>query len=784
MRSFQTARLRRASSLLGALAILFCAAAPIVLAQTQPTQSSPPAGSGTVEICADALAQNQPTQSRVPARGGAVVICADKPKLVQGDVAIFDGHVDLKYQDQWLRADHVEYNEVTYEVTAHGHVILDHDNQHIEADDAEFNVDTGHGIFHHVHGTVRAIARPNAQVLITQNPLTFDAVEVDRIDDLTYTFKKAQLTVCDPAKPTWQFFAATGTIHLNEKVVMVNANFRLLKIPLIWFPYASAPEGEHIRQSGFLIPVAGETSLKGLVLGDAYYWAPTRWFDATLGGEYLSRRGWLENEEVRATPWQGVSLVASFFAVQDRGLPSPTGPVKQGGNETKVLFSALLAHGWRAVADVDLLSSLTFRLAFSPTFGEATSAEANSTFFLSNNFHGFSLNFQALDNKDFLNATPQTAVTIRSTPGVDFGSVDQSPFKNLPIYFGFDASADGMFRSDPLITTPTIVQRTEFAPRVTVPLHWGRWLGLTSSFTFRATRYGAELQNGAVVDNSVLRTTGELTLDLRLPTLERVYMFHGTKWKHSIDPDVVYRYVTGVNNFSNIIRFDDDDTLTDTNEIEYGITNRLFRRAADGSAQEFITWRVVQKYFFAPNFGGAVVAGQPTVIAPLDSISPFFVVTGPISYSPLVSDFTISPGGAYDGELRLEYDTHNHRFTSAGTLLKLHPRDNFTLTLAHFDINADPGIQLRSNQVRALVGYGDQSRKGWNFTGGLAYDIQQRVLENQIIQAGYNGSCCGIQFEYVHQDLGVVRPENQYKVAFVIANIGSFGNVKKQVKIF
>lgn len=784
MRSSKSARLRRASTFLGALALLFFAAAPIAHAQDQSTQSRLPARGGGVVNCGDALAQDQPTQSRVPARGGGVVICADQPKLVTNDVATFDGHVELKYQDETLHADHLEYNLVTFDITARGHVVLDHENQHIEADDATYNVDTGRGIFHRVHGTVHAVSRPNAQVLITQNPLTFDADQVDRLDERTYTFIKAKLTVCDPLKPTWQFSAASGTIHLNEKVAMVNANFRLLKAPLIWFPYATAPEGEHIRQSGFLIPTAGETSLKGFVLGDAYYWAPKRWFDATLGGEYLSRRGWLENEEVRATPWENVSLVASFFAVQDRGLPSPTGPIKQGGEEIKILSSALLPHGWRAVADVDLLSSLTFRLAFSPTFGEATSAEANSTVFLSNNFRGFSLNFQVQDNKDFLNASPQTAVTIRATPGVDFGSVEQAPWKNLPIYFGFDASADGMFRSDPLITTPTIVQRTEFAPRVTVPLHWGKYLGLTSSFTLRATRYGAELQNGLVVNNSILRTTGELTLDLRLPTLERVYQFHGTKWKHSIEPDVVYRYVAGVNDFAKIIRFDDDDTLTDTNEVEYGITNRLFRRAADGTAQEIVTWRVVQKYFYDPNFGGAVVAGQQSVIEPFTSISPFFIATGPVRYSPLVSDFLVTPGGNYDAELRLEYDTHNHRFTSAGTLLKLHPRQNFTVTLAHFDINADPGIQPRSNQVRALIGYGDQTRKGWNFTGGFAYDIQQRTLESQIVQVGYNGSCCGIQFEYRHQDLGVVQPENQYRLSLVIANIGAFGNVKKQDKIF
>jgi LPS-assembly protein len=757
MRSPKTARPCHASAFLGALTVLICVFAPATRAQTQ---------------------------CKAPARLGTIEICADQPKLVKGEIIIFDGNVDLRYQDQALHADHLEYNEVTNDITVTGHVIFERENQRIEADNAHYNVTTGRGDFHHVHGTVRALSRSNTQVLITENPLTFEAEEIERIDERTYTFEKAQLTVCDPAKPTWQFFAASGTIYLNEKVAMVNANFRLLKIPLLWLPYATAPEGEHIRQSGFLIPTAGETSLKGLVLGDAYYWAPKRWFDATLGGEYLSRRGWLENEEVRATPWENVSLIASFFGVQDRGLPSPTGPIRQGGYETKILFNALLPHGWRAVADVDQLSSLTFRLAFSPSFGQATSAEANSSLFLSNNFHGFSLNFQVLDNKDFLNATPQTAVTIRNTPGVDFGSVEQAPWKNLPIYFGFDASAGGMFRSDPIITTPTIVERTEFAPRVTVPLHWGRWLGLTGSYTFRATRYGAQLFNGAVVDNSILRNTGELTLDLRLPSLERVYQFRGTKWKHSIEPDVVYRNVNGVNNFSRIIRFDDDDTLTNTNEIEYGLVNRLFRRNAEGNAEEFITWRVVQKYFFDPTFGGAVLSGQPLIIQPLDSISPFFVATGPLRYSPLVSDFVVTPGGAYDAELRLEYDTHNRRFVSTGALLKLHPRQNFTLTLAHFDINANPAIQIRSNQVRALLGYGDQTHKGWNFTGGFAYDIQQRSLESQIVQVGYNGSCCGIQFEYRHQDLGVVQPENQYRVSLVIANIGSFGNVRKQDKIF
>ena len=65
-----------------------------------------------------------------------------------------------------------------------------------------------------------------------------------------------------------------------------------------------------------------------------------------------------------------------------------------------------------------------------------------------------------------------------------------------------------------------------------------------------------------------------------------------------IEPDIVYNYVNGVNNYARFIRFDEDETLTDTNEIQYGITQRLYRRKKDGDAEELIRWRLLQKYYF------------------------------------------------------------------------------------------------------------------------------------------------------------------------------------------
>ncbi len=732
------------------------------------------------------LAPGALAQSRVPARGGTAEIEAKTVKDKKGDVATFEDDVELRYEGKRLRCDHLDYNEKTHVANVRGHVQFDFNNQHVEADDATYNVDTGSGVFHNVRGAIKVQHRPNVEVLVTPNPLSFEARELERVNERTYKIRDAQLTVCNPDKPTWIFFAPNATLHVDDKVALLNANFRLFRIPLLWLPYATAPAGKNVRQSGFVIPTLGQSSRKGFIFGDGFYWAPKQWFDNTIGAQLMSRRGWSLTDEVRARPWDDVNFTARYFGVQDRGLPGAGGILQpQGGHETTVQFDALLPQGWRAVASVDQLSSLTFRLAFAETFGDAVNAEANTSAFLSNNFRGFSLNFGFLQNRDFLTAQPQTLVSLRSTPQVDFGSVERAPWARVPIYLSFDASVGGMFRSDPNLTTPSIVQRSEVTPRITVPLHWGAWLGLTTTGALRVTRYGAQVQSGGIVDNSFVRTTGELTVDFRLPSLERTWGNENSKWKHSVEPDIVYRYVTGVNDFGRFIRFDSDDTLTDTNEIQYGLTNRLYHRTKNGSTQEIVTWRLVQKYYFDPTFGGAIVPGQRNVFQALDSISPFAFADGPRRISPLVSDVLITPGGRYDAESRIEYDTQRHRLTTIGTLLKMHPHEKITLTLAHFDINENPAIlQPRSNQIRALVGYGDQSRQGWNVTAGFSYDVQQRFLQNQIAQIGYNGSCCGLQFEYRRLALGSIRQENQFRVALVIANIGSFGNIKRQDKIY
>jgi len=728
---------------------------------------------------------------------------ADQQRQV-GRIYYADGNVDVHYQNSRLRADHVEYNEDTYLAIARGHVQLDYMTQHIEADEAHYELRTGHGTFLHVRATFSIERRPTPTLLVTPNPLYFEAEEAERLDEHTYRIKKAWMTVCDPDKPTWKFYAPEATVYLQKSVHLVNGDFRVLSVPVLYLPYATFPAGKE-RESGFMIPNIGDSSNKGYILGESYYWAPTDWMDATLGGNYYSRRGWSQRADLRMRPWENAKLEITYTGVIDRGLEQPQVPgeppvpaINQGGHEARLLFTALLPDGWRAVADLDNLNTLTYRLAWSETFTQAVNSEVRNSAFLTNNFRGFSLNFAALSYQNYLSATPDTYVSLRAAPEVRFSSVDQAPFPELPIYFSFGSFIDAVHRGDTVtptpLDTPNFVGRSELAPTVTMPLHLGNWLDLTPTFTFRSTYYGGQANGNTFVDRGFFRTTEELSVDLRPPSFDRVWEKSGTKWKHTIEPDIVYNYVNGVNNYARYIRFDEDETLTDTNEIEYGITQRLYRRKKDGDTQELVRWRLVQKYFFDPTFGGALINGQRNVFQTLDEITPFAFTDSPRRFSPIVSDLVIEPGKHFDTEFIVNFDPKRNQLTAIGTLLKLKPYKQSFLTLAHFSTTNLPTppdenppnfvFQPRSNQVRALVGYGDLTRIGFNATAGLSYDFTQQAFQNQILEASYNGSCCGFGFEYRRFSFGTIRNENQYLVVFRIANVGSAGTLRKAEKIF
>ena len=52
------------------------------------------------------------------------------------------------------------------------------------------------------------------------------------------------------------------------------------------------------------------------------------------------------------------------------------------------------------------------------------------------------------------------------------------------------------------------------------------------------------------------------------------------------------------------------------------------------------------------------------------------------------------------------------------------------------------------------------------------------------MQTSYNWDCCGLSVEYRRFFLGLVRNENQFRVAFSLTNVGAFGNLRRQERLY
>jgi len=118
------------------------------------------------------------------------------------------------------------------------------------------------------------------------------------------------------------------------------------------------------RQSGIEIPEIENSSTKGIVLGEEFYWAINRSTDLTLGLEYLSNRGWQERSTFRFKGLGNDFVTGHYSGLQDRGYFTGGVYVNQGGEDATFLGRHDFAAHNRVVGDLEYLSSFAYREAF------------------------------------------------------------------------------------------------------------------------------------------------------------------------------------------------------------------------------------------------------------------------------------------------------------------------------------------------------------------------------------------------------------------------------------
>jgi LPS-assembly protein len=722
-------------------------------------------------------------------------------------VYTLDGAVVITDGNRRIEADHIEYDSNTSEVTATGHLVLTGgpNSEVLRADSGTFNIRTSTGRFTNVSGSVGlkpAKTSSGRAVYTTANPFLFTGRIVVKTGPQSYDVYDGSVTSCQLAHPDWLLTSAHFSID-GEKARARNSTFRLLNMPLLFLPYVTAPTDSEQRQSGFLIPTIGQSSTKGLVLGEEFYIAINRSMDLTVGAEYFSSIGFAQNATFR---YRGAGL--DFVNVHYTGvLDRRSGTANQGGEDFILAARHDFGPHTRTAANVDYLSSYIFREAFTDTFNQAVTSDIISTAYISRAANGIETSALADRYQGIKTiaqgATPlnpagiqQQQVRIFHAPTLAFATTDHR-VAGTGLQVAMEASASGLKRSQPNFVTGGIIERFDFHPQVSYPLAFGSW-HMVPSIAARETVYTRSRRQPVrgqppLEDPAALsRSDFEFAFAVRTPVLTRTFApthltrLLGNELRHTIEPELTYRLTTGISNFSSILRFDATDIASNTNEAEYGITQRIFRRirhsgpcqtatvaaepgfnstpddtsdpaaisprqvASQPAAPEIcthsealISWRLTQKYFFDPTFGAAIINRRRNIFESTLDLSGVAFLTERRDISPLISRLRVRTSPHTDVEWDFDLDTGARKFTSSNVFIDIHQGQAFSaVSYARLDApgrfftqNPDPPVGTTSatgvsssvsdfNQLRFLLGYGNPGKPGLSLASNIGLDLK------------------------------------------------------------
>ena len=99
-------------------------------------------------------------------------------------------------------------------------------------------------------------------------------------------------------------------------------------------------------------------------------------------------------------------------------------------------------------------------------------------------------------------------------------------------------------------------------------------------------------------------------------------------------------------------------------------------------------------------------------------------------------------------------------------------------------VSGSAQVTCKFQQFRLALGYGSLTKRGLSAAASAGFDSETKKLQFATAQTSYNWDCCGITLEYRRYAIANVRNENLFRFTFSLANIGSFGNLRRQERLY
>ncbi|WP_066015404.1 LPS-assembly protein LptD [Endozoicomonas atrinae] len=214
-----------------------------------------------------------------------IVAESNESSYDKDSVATFKGDVTVRQGSRLFESDNATLDKSRNYGQFEGNVRFRESGVLLVGDKGDLQLDSG-----------RATLENTAYVMHEQKARG-SANRIVRNEDSTLELSDATYTTCPPGDKGWQLSGQNVTLDMDSgQGLAKNAVVRVQGLPILYTPYLSFPIDDR-RKSGFLYPTLSQSSDNGLDFSIPYYLNIAPNYDATLTPRYMSKRGFmLENE--------------------------------------------------------------------------------------------------------------------------------------------------------------------------------------------------------------------------------------------------------------------------------------------------------------------------------------------------------------------------------------------------------------------------------------------------------------------------------------------------------
>ncbi len=637
-------------------------------------------------------------------KAGPIAITADKLDYDRiADVYSAAGHVKIEHEGMRLEADKVVLNNKTGEAMAEGNVFLQDKGDSTRADKLQVNINTRSGVMH------------KGEIFKQKENLHVKGEVIERRSETVYHVEKGTITTCD--QDEWYLRANELDVDMNRYATARGVSFNMLGLPVFYTPYFLFPVK---RQTGFLVPMIGNSSLDGFSIQNAFFWAISDYKDMTIYSDYRAKTGHGTGLEFRyMNSIESSGQVYGKFWNMFR-----TGEVRDARfahetNESR--WELLLKHreefteDFSGILDVNLVSDQHYYHDLDKQLENKSKPYLDSNIFFVERWHTSALYLLGQYATDL---TQSNRHTIQKLPELRYDMFAE-PLLG-PLYFNFDGSAVNFVRQE-----GDGLRRLDLNPSFAAV--FGRnGLSLMPRAGARATFYD---RKGP--DASINAATNRTYLYAGIDANARLSRIYGTdreegigKIKHSIEPTISYTYIPHTKTV-NIPQFDSVDSVVSANTVTVSLINRITAHYKESKETPNTT-----------NFDLLVFKlSQGYNLSAMDSTSHPSVLQGDL-YVNAPKYFSLSGNANYYPDTGHVSHTENAIFTAGKVKLNLsyqHTRDLPSTISGEY-----------------LILGGELTLGRWNFAASYSQDLMNNITNQVEYRVRYNAQCWGIVAAFVH----------------------------------